>query len=104
MKTYYDYLFGFATDIYDILEKGYSSYNKIEFIQLLHHAKSQHYALQEENETLKLENERLKLEIATINVSFVSTLERDLSQMRNTLNKVIKPKYSYQRTVEQLDV
>lgn len=104
MTTYFEYIFGFASDIYDLLEKGYSHYNKIEFLQLLHQARHQYDALQEENERLQRENERLKLEITTINVHFVSALERDVSHMRNTLNTVIKPKYSYHRTVEQLDV
>jgi len=104
MSTYYEYIFGFASDIYDLLEKGYSHYNKTEFLQLLHHARNEHHALQEENERLQRENERLQLEITTINVHFVSALERDVNHMRNTLNKVVKPKYSIQKTVEQLDV
>ena len=104
MTTYYEYIFGFAADIYDLLEKGYSYYNKTEFQQLLNKARNEHYALQKENERLKEENERLKLEITTINVHFVSALERDVNHMRNTLGKVIKQKYSYHRTVEQLDV
>jgi len=102
MSTYYEYIFGFATDIYDLLENGYGHYNKIEFLQLLHQARNKHDALQEEYERLQKENERLTLEITTINVGFVSVLERDLGHMRKTLDKVIKPKYN--RTVEQLDV
>jgi cell division septum initiation protein DivIVA len=104
MTTYYEYIFGFAADIYDLLEKGYSDYSKIEFLQLLYQARNQHQALQEENERLKEENERLRLEITSINVHFVSALERDVNHMRNALGKVMKPKYTYHRTVEQLDV
>ena len=104
MTTYFEYIFGFATDIYDLLEKGYSHYNKIEFLKLLHHARNEHYALQEDYEQLKQENERLNLEITTINVHFVSALQRDVNHMRNSLNTVIKPKYSTSRTIEQLDV
>lgn len=106
MSTYYEYIFGFTSDIYDLLEKGYNHYNIIEFLQLLNHARNEHYALQEENDRLKEENERLNLEITTINVIFMSTLERDINHMRNSLNKVIKPnKFSTPpRTIEQLDV
>ena len=111
MTTYYEYIFGFASDVYDLLEKGYSHYNKIEFHQLLNHARNKYYILQEENkklkeenEKLKEDNERLKLEITTINVGFVSALERDINHMRNTLNKVTKTKYNIQKKVEQLDV
>jgi len=104
MSTYYEYIFGFASNIYDLLEKGYSHYNKTEFLQLVYHARNEHEALQEENARLKEENERLKLEITTINIGFVSVLERDINHMRNTLNKVTKPKYSIQKKIEQLDV
>jgi cell division septum initiation protein DivIVA len=104
MATYYEYIFGFASDIYDILEERYNYYNKTEFLQLVHYARNQHETLKRENERLQQENERLKLEITAINVHVVSTLERDVNHMRNTLDKVIKPKYSYKRTVEQLDV
>lgn len=104
MRTYYEFIFGFASDIYDLLEKGYSHYNKYEFLQLLYHARNEHEALQEENARLKEENERLKLEITTINVGFVSALERDINHMRTSLDKVMKPKYSIQKTIEQLDV
>jgi len=104
MSTYYEYIFGIASDIYELLEKGYGHYNKCEFLQLLNHARNEHEALQEENERLKEENERLKLEITTINVGFVSALERDINHMRCALDKVTKPKYNIKRTVEQLDV
>lgn len=104
MATYYEYIFGFASDIYDILEERYSYYNKNEFLQLLYYARNQHEALKRENEILQRENEMLKLEITTINVHIVSAVERDVNHMRNTLDKVIKPKYIYKRTVEQLDV
>jgi hypothetical protein len=104
MTTYYEYVFGFASDIYDVLEERYSYYNKIEFLNLLRHARNQYESLELENERLKRENEMLKLEITTINVHFVSAVERDVNHMRNTLDKVIKPKYIYKRTVEQLDV
>jgi cell division protein FtsB len=104
MSTYYEYIFGFASDIYDLLEKGYSHYNKTEFLQLLYHARNEYEALQKENTRLKDENERLKLEITTINVGFVSVLDRDINHMRNALNKVTKPKYSIQKTIEKLDV
>ena len=107
MSTYYEYIFGFASDIYDLLEKGYSHYNKLEFLQLLYYARNEHEALKEENELLKEENERLKLEITTINVGFVSALERDINHMRTSLDKVMKPKKNTvfeKKTIEQLDV
>jgi hypothetical protein len=104
MATYIEYIFGLESNIYDMLEKGYGHYNRIEFIQLLRHARNNYYALQEENKKLKVDNEKLKLELNIINISFISTLERDINHMRNSLNTVIKPKYSTKRTIEQLDV
>jgi cell division protein FtsB len=95
-STYYEYIFGYATDVYELLEKGFGHYTKIEFMQLLEQAR-------EENEALKDENERLKAEIATMNINIVASLERDLMHMRSQLDKVIKPKYNTMRTVEQLD-
>lgn len=97
MTTYYEYVFGFTSDIYELLAKGYGHYDKNEFIQLLTQAKL-------DNDELKEENSRLKQEIATMNQTIVATLERDLNHMRKTMNKIIKPKYNFQRTVEQLDV
>lgn len=95
-STYYEYIFGYATDVYELLEKGFGHYNKDEFIQLLNQAR-------DENEALKEENERLKTEIATMNTNIVASLERELQYMRQQVNTVIKPKYNTMRTVEQLD-
>lgn len=104
MTTYYEHVFGFVSDIYDLLEKSYNHYSKIEFIQLLHHAKNQHQELQQKNEQLKKENEHLKREILKINQNIISSLERDLTHMRKTINIINTPKHIFQRTVEQLDV
>jgi FtsZ-binding cell division protein ZapB len=57
MTSYYDYVFGFSTDIYELLEKGYGYYNNLEFIQLLKQARK-------ERDALKVENDQLKKEIA----------------------------------------
>lgn len=103
-NTYYQYIFEFTSDIYDLLEKGYSHYNKIVFLQLLHYAKNKYEELQEENKHLQEENKKLKQEIDIININIVSNLERDLAHMRNSLNKAINPKYNIRKTVEQLDV
>ncbi len=97
MSTYYEYVFGVASDIYDLLAKGYGNYNKAEFLTLLNKARSQHEALQEENT-------RLKQEIELMNINIVASLERDLFAMRKTFDSVIKPKYTIRKTVEQLDV
>ncbi len=97
MSTYFEYVFGFSSDIYELLANGYGEYNSTEFMQLLTQAKI-------ERDSLRNENETLKKEIAMINQNFVTTLERDLAQMRKTLDKVVKPKYTTQKTVEQLDV
>lgn len=90
--TYYEYIFGYATDLYELLEKGFGHYNKLEFMQLLYQARDEHEALKEENE-------RLKVEIATMNTNIVASLERELLHMRKQVDSVIKPK----RTIEQLD-
>jgi hypothetical protein len=97
MNAYYEYILGFSTDIFELLEKGYGYYNKNEFMFLLNKAKIDYYFLQEENN-------KLKQEIATINVNVVASLERDLLYMKNTISKVIKPKCDIRKTVEQLDV
>jgi cell division protein FtsB len=96
MTSYYDYVFGFSTDIYELLEKGYGYYNNLEFIQLLKQARK-------ERDALKVENDQLKKEIATMNGNIVASLERDLMHMRAQVNKAIKPTFVKIRTVEDLD-
>ena len=96
MTSYYDFVFGFSTDIYDILEKGFGYYNNIEFMQLLNQARK-------ENSLLKKENETLKREIATMNGNIVASLERDLMHMRTQVSKANKPTYVRMRTIEDLD-
>ena len=96
MSHYYqEYLFGFVSNVYDMLEKGYGYYNKDEFLQLINQAKIENY-------TLKEENRQLKAEIATMNMNIVAIIERDLVHMRKKVNTIIKPKYN--RTIEELDI
>lgn len=93
--NYYEYLFGFVSNIYDMLEKGYGYYNKDEYLQLVNQAKIDHY-------TLKEENRQLKAEIATMNTNIVAIIERDLMHMRKKVDTIIKP--NYRRTIEELDI
>ena len=95
-STYYEYVFGFASDIYELLEKGYGHYNMIEFMQLLNQAREEHNRIKEENE-------RHKNEIAIKNANIIASLEKDLLHMKMQANSVLKPKYNIMRTVEQLD-
>jgi cell division protein FtsB len=97
MSDYYqEYFFGFVSNIYDMLEKGYGYYNKDEFLQLVNQAKIENCALKEENR-------QLKAEIATMNANIVAIIERDLMHMRKKVNTIIKPN-KYTRTIEELDI
>jgi hypothetical protein len=94
--TYFEYIFGEARNVFDILMDGYGHYSPMQYMHLLNKAKKEYDALKEENEMLKRE-------IATINVNIVASLERDLLHMRKQVHQVNKPKYNIARTVEQLD-
>ena len=92
MSTYFEYVFGVAIDIFDLLAKGYGHYNENEFMLLLNQAKIEH-------ESLKEENKRLKQEVDRMNQNIISSLERDLSYMKRSVKKVI-----HHKSVEHLDV
>jgi predicted transcriptional regulator len=92
MSTYFEYVFGFAIDIFELLAKGYGHYSENEFILLLNQAKLEH-------ESLKEENKRLKEEIDKINLNIISSLESDLSYMKKSVKNVI-----HRKSIERLDV